>query len=78
MKTYVAEEVLTSWTDGLIVVKAENKQKAMEMIKKEFSNFFINFFDDCGYEEDCKNERCLKHRLRELKDNELVYVHGGD
>ena len=76
MKTYVAEEVLTSWTDGLIVVRAENKQKAMEIIKNELK--YENFFDDCGYEEDCKNERCLKHRLRELRDNELVYVHGGD
>ena len=76
MKTYVAEEVLTSWTDGLIVVKAENKQKAMEMIKKEFLHF-IDFFDNCGYEEDCKSSRCLKHRLRELKDNELVYVYRG-
>lgn len=77
MKTYVAEEVLTSWTDGLIVVKAENKKKAMEIIKDEFTDL-IDFFDDCGYEEDCKNEHCLKHRLRELKDNELVYVYGGD
>lgn len=76
MKTYVAEEVLTSWTDGLIVVKAENKQKAMEIIKNELE--YEDFFDDCGYKEDCKNEHCLKHRLRELKDNEIVYVHGGD
>ena len=76
MKTYVAEEVLTSWTDGLIVVKAENKQKAMEIIKNELK--YEDFFDECGYEEDCKSERYLKHRLRELKDNELVYVHGGD
>ena len=76
MKTFVMEDVLTAYTSGLVVVKAKNKEKAMEMIKKEFLPF-IDFFDNCGYEEDCKSSRCLKHRLRELKDNELVYVYGG-
>lgn len=76
MKTYVAEDVLTSWTSGLIVVKAENIDEAIKLILKEFD------YDDlcCGEsgEDDNKNKECLKKKMRELKDNELVYIYGGD
>ncbi len=78
MKTFVAEDVLVSWHSGLIVVKAENKAEAIKFIKKELAS--CDFIDSCDMEdgEKCYNEYCLMHRLRELRDNEVVYVYGGD
>lgn len=76
MKTFVATKVLVSWGSGMIVLKAQSRKKAVERILNEFS--VHDFFVDCGFKEDCHNEYCLKHRLRELKDDELLYVWGSD
>lgn len=35
MKTFVATGVLQSYTSGMIVVKAQSRKKAIEIIKKE-------------------------------------------
>ena len=82
MKTFVMENVLTDYTSGLIVVKAEDKEKAIKIIMKEFPTH--DFVDDCLGDKNCSeyalndnNEGCLRCKLRELKDNELVYVYGG-
>lgn len=74
MKTFVAENVLEDYSSGLIVVKAQSRKKAVEIIKNTFKNH--GFIVDCGDVEDCKSEYCLKHRLRELKDNEILSVWG--
>ena len=75
MKTFVADNVFTSFADGIIVVKAPSKGKAIEMIKNKFNGY--GFYEDCNSEKDCSDEMCLKHRVREMNDNELVYVYGG-
>ncbi|MHB8281269.1 MAG: hypothetical protein ACYDDE_00525 [bacterium] len=64
MKTFVAENVLCDETCGLIVIKAENKESALRLLEnhEEFWLF--------------ENEN-IKKELRELKDNEVVYVAGG-
>ena len=76
MKTFVATGVLQIYTSGMIVVKAQSRKKAIEIIKKEFS--YRDFIDDCGETEDCRSEYCLKHRVRELRDNEILSVWGSD
>ena len=77
MRTFVAEKVLENWGTGLIVVKTQSRKRAVEMIKNQFPNH--GFILNCGHiKEDCDSEYCLKHRLRELKDNELLYVWGSD
>ena len=82
MKTFVVEDVLRDYTPGLIVVKAEDKEEAIKIIMKEFSSH--DFVDDCFGYKNCSeyalnenNEGCIRCKLRELKDNELVYVYGG-
>jgi antirestriction protein len=72
MKTFVAEEVLSDWTSGMIVVKAIDINQAMDLIIAEFPMFYKK----CDMES-CELEYCLQHRLRELKDNEIAYVYGG-
>ena len=69
MKTFVIEDVLRDYTPGLIVVKAKNKKEALKLINKELS------FHDFSY--DCCHDACLADKIRELKDNEVVYVYGG-
>lgn len=76
MITFVATGVLRDYETGMIVLKAPNREKAIEMIKHEFPSH--GFILDCGDKEDCDSEYCLKYRLRELKDNELLYVWGSD
>lgn len=73
MKTFIAEEVLRDWTSGMIVVKAIDINQAMDLIIAEFPMFYKK----CNVDEPCELEYCLQHRLRELQDNELVYVYGG-
>lgn len=73
-KTFVAEGVLIDWSSGMIAVKAVDKNKAIELVMKTIP--YNSFIVDCGMES-CDDENCLTHRLRELKDDEVVYVHGG-
>ena len=70
MKTFVAENVMIDYTPGLIVVKAKNKKEAIELVLKE-----VHFDRICDDTYD--NKLCLSNKLRELKDNEVVYVVGG-
>ena len=51
------------------LVKAKNKEEALKLINKELS--FHDFTDDCFHVD------CLADKIRELKDNEVVYVYGG-
>ena len=76
MKTFVATGVLQSYTSGMIVVKAQSRKKAIEIIKEEFDNH--GFIVDCGNDQNCSSEYCLRHRLRELENNEILYVWGSD
>ena len=69
MKTFVVKDVLGDYTPGLIVVKAKNKKEALKLIDQQIP--FHDFTDDCW----CAD--CLTDKIRELKDNEVVYVHGG-
>lgn len=61
MKTFVAEGVLTDYTSGMVVVKASNLKKAIDIVRKNF---------DYSADEICES-------LREMENNELVYVYGG-
>ena len=70
MKTFVVEDVLTDYTSGLIVVKAKNKKEALKLIATDQQLSYHDFTDDCG-------AGCLADKIRELKDNEVVYVYGG-
>ena len=69
MKTFVVEDVLRDYTLGLIVVKARNRKEALKLIDQQIP--FHDFTDDCFHVD------CLADKIRELKDNEVVYVHGG-
>ena len=71
MKTFVVEDVLRDYTSGLIVVKAKNKKEALKLI---YENEHLSFYD---LSDDCSRDDCLANKIRELKDNEVVYVHGG-
>ena len=71
MKTFVVEDVLRDYTPGLIVVKARNKEEALKLIKADQQLSFHDFNDDCF------SADCLADKIRELKDNEVVYAYGG-
>jgi len=82
MKTFVVEYVLWDYTPGLIVVKAKDKEEAIKLIMKELN--YHDFYEDCISDKECgeyfsdnDSKGCLKCKLRELKDNEVVYVYGG-
>ena len=65
MKTFVAENVLgniINWSSGMVVVKAENYDEAVKLIISKESNFGK------------KETKEIISNLRELKDNEVVYV----
>ncbi len=61
MKTFVVENVLRDYTSGLIVVKAKNIESAKKLLKEKF---------DDTYED-------VTNGIREMQDNEIVYVYGG-
>lgn len=65
MKTFVAENVLTDCTDGLVVIKAKNLASAIDLIKKDNSTVGLYHADE------------IIEKLRELKGDEIVYVYGG-
>ena len=71
MKTFVVEDILRDYTPGLIVVKAKNKKEALMLIASDQQLSYHDFTDDCFHVD------CLADKIRELKDNEVVYVHGG-
>jgi hypothetical protein len=73
MKTFVVEDVLRDYTPGLIVVKAKNKKEALKLIASDQQLSYHDFTDDCG----SSDSLCLADKIRELKDNEVVYVYGG-
>lgn len=75
MKTFVAENVLQSYRDGMIVVKTTSRKRAIEIIKEQFHSH--DFIIDCGNTQ-CVSEYCLKHRLREMEDDEIVFIWGSD
>ena len=78
MKTYVVEETLCDYTCGAIVVKAENVDEAIKLILKEFNDY--NLYND-GYNDPPninKNKKYLKSKIRELKDNEVLCIWGGE
>ena len=61
MKTFVVENVLGDYTPGLIIVKAKNIESAKKLLKEKF---------DDTYED-------VTNGIREMQDNEIVYVYGG-
>ena len=61
MKTFVVENVLGDYTPGLIIVKAKNIESAKKLLKEQF---------DDTYED-------VTNGIREMQDNEIVYVYGG-
>jgi hypothetical protein len=75
MKTFVAENVLQSYRDGMIVVKTTSRKRAIEIIRNQFP--YHGFYSDCGNTQ-CSSEYCLKHRLREMEDDEIVFIWGSD
>ena len=62
MKTFVAEGVLCDYTCGMVVVKATNKEEAINLIKNDVASY------DVGD---------VLSTLRELKEGEVVMVYGG-
>ena len=76
MKTFVAENVLRNYGDGMIVVKTTSRKKAIEIIKKEFPDHGF-YYRNCKITR-CISEYCLKHRLREMEDDEIVFIWGSD
>ena len=66
MKTYVAQNVLCDYTCGMVVVKADSLEDAIKLLK--------NAKDENGYERDVSK---TASELRELKNNECLYVYGG-
>ena len=70
MKTFIAENVLEDYSSGLIVVKAQSRKKAIEIIKNTFKNH--GFIVDCGDVEDCKSVVAyLKIKRTESNGNQL-------
>jgi hypothetical protein len=67
MKTFVAENVLCNYTAGLIVIKAETIEDA---IIKCHKLKYYNYPNSSLVTE-------ISENIRELKDDELVYVYGG-
>ncbi len=61
MKTFVVENILCDYSCGLIVVKAKDVESAKNLLRDKFNDTY----------EDITNG------IRELKDNEIVYVYGG-
>lgn len=62
MKTFVVEKVLCDYTCGLIVVKAKNIEHAKDLLREKFDN------DTYGD---------VTRDIRELQNDEIVYVYGG-
>lgn len=61
MKTFVVENVLCDYTCGLIVVKAKNIECAKDLLRKKFNDTYEDVTKD----------------IRELQNDEIVYVYGG-
>ncbi len=76
MRTFIAEGVMRGYYDvGCIVVNTETLEKAMDLIIEKYDDY--EFTKDCG-NESCEFEWCLKHRMREMKNDEVVYIAGSE
>ena len=64
MKTFVAEDIMRDYTTGLLVVKANSFEDAVRLIKESKD------IDSCYHGE-------IIGELKELEDNQIKYVHGG-
>jgi hypothetical protein len=74
MKTFIFENVGASYFgSGHIIVTAETADKAMDLVIKKYSS--RKFIKNCG-EKKCILSECLIHRIRELKENDIMYIEG--
>ena len=64
MKTFVAENVLSDYTNGMLVVKAKTLEDAKQLIE-----------DNDDIEDWYKKE--INENLKELEDNKILFVKGG-
>ncbi len=90
MRTFIVEDVLWGFNGGTIIVKAENEDEAIRLIKEQYKYDFNDFYKDCGkyyyefpppcYEHFEKKdaEGCLRCKMRELDENEVIFDWGGD
>ena len=80
MKTYVVEDTLCDYTCGAIVVKAKNVDEAIKLILNSKDAKDYNFCKNENYNPPniIKNKKCLKDKIRELKDNEVLGIWGGE
>ena len=63
MKTFVANDKSCDYTEYLVVIKAENIEEATKIFNKRF-----NFLASSDY------RKTISKNIRELEDNELVYL----
>ena len=80
MKVFVAENCLYNNSPyanpGLLVVKAKDKETAIERIDRALSDFRKRWDEFDDKKEDLSILDRVKENLRELEDDELVYAYG--
>ena len=79
MKTFYVESILCDYTCGIIIVSAESKEQAIEMILDKKNQ---GFDDDskAGYlftKYDKADIETVKNHIQELQPNQIVAVMGG-
>ena len=78
MKTFYVENVLCDYTCGIIIVSAEDKAQAIEMILNKTNQGFDD--NKAGYiftEYDKDEIATVKNCIQELLPNQIVAVSGG-
>ena len=73
MKTFIVEEVLTDYYDGIMIVKAEDEEQAIEILLRKIKNDVEKKIYYVSPEDIVK----VKCNMRELIDNEAIIIEGG-
>ena len=71
--TFVVEEILTDYYDGIIIIKADSKEKAISEILEIVST---EVDKDRIYVSASDIEK-IKTKIRELDDDEYIMLQGG-
>ena len=72
MKVYIWEGVLTDWTDGMIVVIANNKKEALEQIAEEWDPK-----DSWSHYDYIAKTKPTVYDMNSRKKPAMHYVYGG-
>ena len=76
MKLWVADNVLTDWSSGLVVIHAKSQKEAIELFFKKDSTALIDLYNwpECNCKDKYSKEDKSQHFFKHHKPNRLPNI----